>query len=478
MNQMNTAAGKLPRYGKDHLNLADWHTGVLTHQQPSAADGPKSYFREHGIERSDGTCQKISIETSPQTGFPSGNDPEAIIAVLTIASQQGYPKVVRFLASQALAVLRRPINGHNRDWLRDALKRYKVMTATYTDTWYTRKSRTVEKLLFTGIVSEAEIETRRGVRKRDALPDCYVEWTKHFHESLEQGSLIDIDLELLVGWTRPATKAFHRHLNKVWHGGRKPKLYERDLKELACGHLGMTDCKDLKRNFRRIITEMEDKRYLSAMLADERFRKIRPGVWRVRLELHPDQIRKPRQHAQATDAQAHSLVCQYHRHRFARHDYEPKSHEIKKAQALLARNNPHVLFAVVARVARLVDNTYRGQDIHFGAAVESFEKALSQYARQERLRDREHQQNHQQAIATAAVNDRKRNRRQRREALHAVWRRLPRDEQSRCHQAAIERATSDTVRRTLQRCADLDNPPIEVLQQMANDPAVSIGESS
>ncbi|NQT12041.1 MAG: replication initiator protein A [Planctomycetes bacterium] len=478
MSQTTPATGKLSRYGKDHLNLADWHTGVLTHQQPSVDDGRKSYFREHGIERSDGTCQKISIETSPRTGFPSGNDPEAIIAMLTIARQQGYPKVVRFLASEALAILRRPINGHNRDWLRDALKRYKVMSATYTDTWYTRKSRTVEKLLLTGIISEAEIETRRGVRKRDALPDCYVEWTKNFHESLEQGSLIDIHLELLAGWTRPATKAFHRHLNKVWHGGRKPKLYERDLKELACGHLGMTDCKDLKRNFQRVISEMEDKRYLSAMLSDERFRKIRPGVWRLRLELHPDQIRKPRQHAQETDAQARSLVCQYHRYRFARQAYEPKPHEIKKAQALLAPNDPHVLFTVVPQVARMVEHTYRGQDVHFGAAVESFEKALSQYARQERLRDREHQQNQQQTIAAAAVNDRKRNRRQRQEALLAVWRRLPRGEQSRHHQVAIERATSDTVRRTLRRRTDLDNPPMEILQHMAHDPAVSIGDSS
>ena len=57
----------------------------------------------------------------------------------------------------------------------------------------------------------------------------------------------------------------YRHLNKVWHGGRKPLLYERDLEELACGHLLMSRTKDTKRNFSAIVAEMESKMFIAPL---------------------------------------------------------------------------------------------------------------------------------------------------------------------------------------------------------------------
>lgn len=89
--------------------------------------------------------------------------------------------------------------------------------------------------------------------------------------------------------------------------------------------------------------------------------------------------------------------------------------------------------------------------------------------RQKRQAKREQadQEELEQAAEHAAVAERKRNRRQRADALLQQWRGLSSEEQKRHHQTAIEEATSDFLRRKLRQHANLDEPPIETLEAMA-----------
>jgi hypothetical protein len=160
-----------------------------------------------------------------------------------------------------------------------ALDRYQKLTATFRHNWYSKKERAITLQLMTGIVAQAEVVTQRGRRAANAPPESHVQWTENFATRLREGNVLPINLRLLFGWSRPGAKQLHRQLNKTWRDGQKPTLYERDLRELACGYLGMTNSQSLKRNFHQVVIEMEHKGYLTPMAFEDRYIRIGAGIW-------------------------------------------------------------------------------------------------------------------------------------------------------------------------------------------------------
>lgn len=461
-----------PRFGKDHLNLADWPISVATYQQPRKKDGGKVDYIEYVIQRSDGTVQSVSLEASSKTGLPTASDEDVVIALLALAKEQGFESdVVRFVPARVLRIMDWPINQNSYRRLAAALKRLRAVTVTYKLAWYSRKSASVEPILITGILAEAKLLLRRGRRPLNALPDSYIQWTRNFYNSLRDGNLNDLDLDLYFSWRRPVAKHLHRHLNKVWHGGRKPKPYERDLRDLACGHLGMTENKDLKRNFHEVVKELEQRRYLAPMDQTVRYRKVRPGVWRVRLELHPDRTRgaarrggeSPKESIPSASDDASALVRHYHRQRFGRQSYTPKPHELRHAETLLAASDPHQLQKLVPRVVETVHKQFRGEDCHFGAAVPYFEQALKEQEAKSRSLARQSATDQQRTRTQTALRRERARQREAREQRLARWNQLSQAHKLRYYDRAIAQASSGAARSRLRRLRDLHNPPTDVL---------------
>lgn len=468
-----------PRFGKDHLTLADWPIGAATFQQRKGERGEQRDFAEFVIERPDGMHQKVALESPSRIGLPTAGDHDILVALLLVAKQHDFSSdIVRFMPWQLLQIMGWPINQNSLRRLQASLKRLKAVTATYENVWYSRQTKRVESCLITGILAEAKIVFRKGRRTAGALPESYVQWTRHMHTSLEEGSVLDLDLDLYFSCRRPGTKHLLRHLNKVWHAGRKPKAYARDLKELACRHLGMTDCKDLKRNFQELVAELESCGYLKPADPTVRYEKIRAGIWRVNLELHPDQVRTKRPaeelvlKREATTTPPHGgaaqLVSLYHRQRFGTVDYVPRGHEIKQAEKLLQGTDPATLTNLVATIARTVERQYRGEDIYFGAAVPYFMRAAERRQKQQRVHDQLETKQVDEADDDAVIREEKRQRHLRRQQLLSHWKQLPHDERSKYLNLAVANARSDFDRRRLSRPQAVDDPPREALEEMAS----------
>jgi hypothetical protein len=247
------------------------------------------------------------------------------------------------------------------------------------------------------------------------------------------------------------------------------------LKELACGHLGMTDCKDLKRNFQELVAELESCGYLKKRDLATRYENIRPGVWRVHLELDPSRLRSGSRSADtdpksnrcldpARDA-ARELVRLYHRHRFGRSDYQPLRHELGRAKALLEKCESAVLSQLVPSIARTVERQYRGADLYFGSAVPYFVVAIERREKQHVVRERHADREHGELAEDTVIMAQKRLRYERRQQLLRRWKLLSADDQRRHHEMAIAAACSDFDRRRLS-AANLDDPPREALEQM------------
>ncbi len=429
------------------------------------------------IHRPDGTRQNVTLESPSRIGLPTAGDHDILVALLLLAKQQEFNSdIVRFMPWQLLKIMGWPISQKSLHRLQVSLKRLKGLTATYENVWYSRRTRKVESCLITGILAEAKIVFRKGRRAAGALPESYVQWTRHMHTSLEEGSVLDLDLDLYFSCRRPGTKHLLRHLNKVWHAGRKPKPYARDLKELACGHLGMTDCKDLKRNFQELVAELESCGYLKPADPTVRYEKIRAGIWRVNLELHPDQVRtkqpadepvlKREAPTPPPDGGAAQVVSLYHRHRFGTADYIPRGHEIKQAEKLLQGTDSATLTSLIATIARTVERQFRGEDIYFGAAVPYFLSAIEQRRKRQHGRDQHNSKQIVVADEDTAIREEKHNRWLRRQQLLCQWARLSRDARLKCLTSAVANARSDFDRRRLSRFQVDDDPPREALEEM------------
>ena len=477
-----SAAGgfEVPRYGKDHLTLADWRTGVLQFQQPRGNNGKLPDSLATGFARSDGTTQQVILERGAASEFPTAGDEDVILGLIHLARQQGFPELIHFVPRHLLQIIRWPLKQQSYDRLRRALARYKKLSATFTGNWYDRQSRQIVPTLLTGIIAQAEIVAVRGRLSSDALPPSTVQFCENFNTSLKNGNLVEIDFDLLFSWRRPGAKDLHRHLNKVWHGGKKPRVYERDLRELACGHLGMKDSKDLKRNLQNIIDELEQQEYLLPLPASERYRKVAVGVWRVRLELHPIRWRQASRTQPVNDAtppredQSRLVVRTYHRYRFGRDCYQPQPHELRKASALLESHSVSDLIAVTRSVVDQVRQQNK-DDLYFGFAVPYYEQTLCQHLAHKGFRQRVSNKVDSTALAQSQSEADRRSRDRLREAQLEQWGKLSRRDRERLRDRAAARAKSSVVKRRIARC-DLDLPATEVLAEIEHSPRCGVGE--
>jgi hypothetical protein len=453
----------LPRIGKDHLALADWRLSV-PHQRNRR--GESLGYVEFDFHHASGT-KRISLEGGSRIGLPTGADDLFLIGLLTLASASGFPTTFHFEPSHLLQVLRLPVHEKYIKAQRQAFERFVALTAMFRGTWFDRQSKHLDGDFITGVIAEVCYRPRPGRRAKGEQPATYVQFTDNFHRSLTAGNLINIDLELLAGWRSPTAALLYRHLNKVWHSGRKPRRYERDLKEIACGHLHMTDGKNLKENFAAVLREMEQREYLTPMSAEERFHAVRRGVWRVSFELHPSRITKTNAALNKVPLsnEAQRVINEYARARFGSEEYAPHPHEVEHAKRLISDFGLDAVSHVIPRVAERVKQQSKN-DVYFGFAVPHFRTELeSQVASHRSLQKR---------ITTTTTNQvdqsRLQQQAQQRQKHHArlltAWRDATPAQRAALRLSALQHAASETARRRIVQ-SDVEQPTYEILRELA-----------
>ncbi len=465
---------EVPRFGKDHLALADWRLSV-PHQQNRR--GESLSFVEFDFPHASG-AKNVSLEGGSRVGLPTDADDLYLIGLLTLAAALDFPAKFHFEPSHVLQVLRLPVRDRHIIAQRRAYERFVALTATFRGTWFDRKSKRLSGDFITGIIAEVCYEPRRGRRQKGARPASYVQFTDNFHRSLTEGNLINVDLELLANWSSPTAALLFRHLNKVWHSGRKPFHYERDLKEIACGHLHMAASKNLKENFGNALSEMERRRYLTVMPINDRFQKIRRGIWRVAFELHPDRVFKPKavrtKASSPVATEAQEILAAYSRARFGTKAYRPRDHELTHAAALVAEFGSQSVLRVLPRVVERVKQQSKA-DVYFGFAVPYFRDALAANASQKGLRDKVAATNTKIHVDQVRMAEESRYRHQQHETLLAAWRNTTARERAAYRATALQSAVSETARRRI-RQSNVDEPVPEILQVLAR--ATGRGESA
>ncbi len=275
--------------GRDEMNLADFPIAALQRQQPSDEGGRKLDRLDFEASRYDPATrrrvrQKVTLTSSAREGLPTPADEHVILALLYVAKHGDNfaGDTVRFAPAQLFDIMGWAPNGRSYARLRAVLRRLKSLTVRYENAWWDAAGRGYEEEVATGIVDGYRIARQvSGPRTADTRLESWVTWSQQFHDSLKKGNLKRLDLDVFFRLHTPTAQRMYRFLDKRFYTS---PVVAMDLVEFACGHIGLTGTGNvavLKRRLGPAVAELEAIRFLARADPSERYRKVKPGVWRV-----------------------------------------------------------------------------------------------------------------------------------------------------------------------------------------------------
>ena len=283
-----------PRYrdGRDEMNLADFPISALPRAQKSDEAGRKLDRMEFAASRYDPVSrqrmpQRVTLTSTARDGLPTPADEHVILALLYVAKHADNftEPTVHFAPSQLFDIMGWAPNGRSYTRLRDVLRRLKSLTIRYENAWWDAAGRGYEEEVATGILSGYRIARQvSGPRRPGKELVSWVTWTQQFHESLQNGNLKRLNLDVFFKLSTPTAQRMYRFLDKRFYNHRSLSL---DLVEFACGHIGLTEVDNvaiLKRRLAPAIAELEEIGFLEKMEPEERFQKVKAGQWRIPLQ--------------------------------------------------------------------------------------------------------------------------------------------------------------------------------------------------
>lgn len=336
-----------PFQGRDELNLADFPISVLQHKQPTDNAGQKLDTVVYQATRYDTHIrqrvpQRVTLTTSSRYGLPTPSDEDVVLSLLCLGKRVDdfASTKVHFVPHDLFRIMRWSANARGYQRLRDVLRRLKALTIIYENAWWDGAGRRYEEELATGIVAEYRIiHQSRGRTKNGEVPPSWVEWTPRFHQSLVNGNLKALNLEQVFKLRLPTSRRMYRFLDKRFHGSGTVEL---DLMDFACGHIGLTEARNvatIKQRLAPAIEELEQIGFIEPTNGRQRYKKIRRGVWRIVFTRKRSTIQRgivrPLALPTPKASPAGQLVADFYRAWRGIDSYQPTRREIEQADKLI-----------------------------------------------------------------------------------------------------------------------------------------------
>ena len=177
--------------------------------------------------------------------------------------------------------------------LETSLKRWLGVTLFYENAWWDRAGQAWVDEHF-HILEQVSIYDRERSLRHSSVgepPLCTFSWNEIIFRSFRDGYLKQLDMELFRRLHSPIAKRLYRLLDKRFYHKR---VWEFDLRGLACEHVGLSrgyDTGQLKRKLRPAIEELEAVGYLKPVDENQRFCRVQDGQWQVRFERGKAKVR-------------------------------------------------------------------------------------------------------------------------------------------------------------------------------------------
>jgi hypothetical protein len=276
--------------GKDEMNFAEFPLGIIAKRADSSQKTLVFEDTIHDRDTGRPMRRKLTITGTDAFGLPTSTDDEVLLALIQLTKQQGFASPwVRFTRYQLIRLLRWPVNGKSYVRIRQALNRWHGVGLYYENSWRDRRGGTWRNESF-HILDNVDLDPAENERSRPKpapgqivfeFASSVFKWNDTVFQSFRDGNLKSLDFAFVMGLKSAISRRLYRFLDKRLHA--IPRI-EFDLKTLAFEKIALsrqTPTGDLKRQLGRAIAELEEKGFLEAMPAGDRFQKIRAGVWKV-----------------------------------------------------------------------------------------------------------------------------------------------------------------------------------------------------
>jgi hypothetical protein len=285
-------------------------------------------------------------------------------------------------------------NGRSYVRLRDVLRRLKSLTIRYENAWWDAAGRGYEEEVATGIISGYRIARQVSGPRTAAAPQSWASWTQQFHDSLKNGNLKRLNLDLFFRLSSPTAQRTYRFLDKRFYNSPTVTM---DLVEFACGHVGLTESHNvavLKRRLAPALAELEKVGFLAPMDAKERYQKLKPGVWRVRFQAgaaaaEPARSSLPQpaegpEAAEDSGPRPEALAAEFYRQWDPAGLTRPGFRDVRQAEDLIRRHGAAEARALVPLLVQVTRKEWPECRSLSGAVQKYLPDALKFYQQQQR----------------------------------------------------------------------------------------------
>ena len=298
MNELPAIPEKLER-GIDELNFAEFPICHFS-SNPTHREEEKTivFYDEIPDRKHPGKTVKrtVTVTGTDKYGLPSATDDWVILGLFQIAKLQGFQRKIHFTRYHLLKLLGWGTNARDYNKLTECLKRIQGVQFDFEKAWWDAEARSWVSRTF-NLYQDLEIyesENSYTRPKPDIKQTTFsfacssFQWSEFLHANFWNKGVRELNFYFTKSLKRPTSRRLFRFLGKrrLWHFG----VLELDLHELAM-HMGLKDSQrpvELKRTVSQATEELVGHGCLKARSNKERFRKVKPGVYRVIFESAKD----------------------------------------------------------------------------------------------------------------------------------------------------------------------------------------------
>ena len=269
--------------GRDDLNLAEFPIASLSSRPDK--DQKTLHFEDRIWDKGLGrhVTRKLTISASDHYGLPTALDDEVILGLIQLTGQNDFSsRHVFFSRYELIRLLGWRNEGKSYSRLETSLRRWLGVTFYYENAWWDKKAGAWVNESF-HLLERVSLLGRACRQARNTAEPALstVLWNEVVFRSFWAGYLKRLDMELFRRLKSPVAKRLFRFLDKRFH---HKTTWDFNLRELAHEHVGLSrsyDTGQLKRKLLPAIVELEENGYLRGAEPNNRFVRIKKGVWHV-----------------------------------------------------------------------------------------------------------------------------------------------------------------------------------------------------
>ena len=276
--------------GRDEMNLVEFPLALLSERAPEGllTLEVSDEIEEKGIA----IKRQVTVAATEKFGLPTAKDEDVLMGMLQLAKLQNEftTPIVYFTRLQLIKLL----GWENTRWSYDritlALERWRSVTITYRKAWRDNKDREWQDRTGFGLIDSYSLRDSRRLSRgggEGSEPPTeslsWFRWNGFLFDSFRSGYLKKLNYKIYRELEQQAAKRLYRYLDKHFYEPHRMRL-DFDLQTLAFEHLGMSrnyDNTQIRRALHPAIEELETIGFIETMPAEQRYKKLGRGRWRV-----------------------------------------------------------------------------------------------------------------------------------------------------------------------------------------------------